>query len=52
MMRRNVVLPQPDGPSNTMNSPSGTVRLMPFDGGDLAKFLDDIPGQYRSHRTS
>src|SRR5579884_1366382 len=29
MMRRKVVLPQPEGPSRTMNSPSATVRLMP-----------------------
>src|SRR6185312_2122240 len=30
MMRRKVVFPQPDGPSKTMNSPSGTVSVMPF----------------------
>src|SRR5215470_14147879 len=29
MMRRNVVLPQPDGPSSTKNSPSRTAKLMP-----------------------
>src|SRR5262245_15994842 len=39
MMRRNVVLPQPDGPSNTMNSPSGTVRLMPLTAGTSPNFL-------------
>src|ERR1041385_7178282 len=30
MTRRNVVLPQPEGPSKTMNSPFGTSRLMPL----------------------
>src|SRR5579862_9666284 len=39
MMRRNVVLPQPDGPSSTMNSPFGTVRLMPFTAGTSPNFL-------------
>src|SRR5690242_20420957 len=39
MMRRNVVLPQPEGPSSTMNSPSGTVRLMPFTAGTSSNFL-------------
>src|SRR5262249_5587623 len=29
MMRKSVVLPHPDGPSSTMNSPSRAVRLMP-----------------------
>src|SRR5215470_3638102 len=39
MMRRNVVLPQPDGPSSTMNSPSGTARLMPLTAGTSPNFL-------------
>src|ERR1700684_933538 len=39
IMRRNVVLPQPDGPSSTMNSPSGTVRLMPFTAETSPNFL-------------
>src|SRR6185295_3365409 len=39
MMRRYVVLPQPDGPSSTMNSPSGTVRLMPSTAGTSPNFL-------------
>src|SRR5215831_301816 len=39
MMRRSVVLPQPDGPSSTMNSPSGTVREMPFTAGTSPHFL-------------
>src|SRR3954467_12106335 len=39
MMRRNVVLPQPDGPSSTMNSPSGTVRLMPSTAETSSNFL-------------
>src|SRR6185437_195024 len=30
MMRRKVVLPQPEGPSSTMNSPSETDRLIPL----------------------
>src|SRR5690349_8621663 len=29
MIRRNVVLPQPDGPGSTKNSPSCTARQMP-----------------------
>src|SRR6516162_9490277 len=28
-MRRNVVLPQPDGPTRAMNSPRSTARSMP-----------------------
>src|SRR5712691_5293944 len=39
MMRRNVVLPQPDGPSSTRNSPSRTVRLMPPTATTSPKFL-------------
>lgn len=44
MIRKSVVLPQPDGPSSTMNSPSGTVRLIPLTAGtsppnDLTMFL-------------
>src|SRR6185312_4676525 len=39
MMRRNVVLPQPDGPSSTMNSPSGTVSEMPLTAGTSPNFL-------------
>src|SRR6476661_9999142 len=39
MMRKNVVLPQPEGPSSTMNSPSGTVRLMPLTAGTSPNFL-------------
>src|SRR5262249_8591448 len=39
MMRRNVVLPQPDGPSSTMNWPSGTVRLMPLTAETSPNFL-------------
>src|SRR5689334_469994 len=39
MMRRYVVLPQPEGPSSTMNSPSGTDRLMPFTAGTSSNFL-------------
>jgi hypothetical protein len=30
MIRSNVVLPHPDGPSSTMNSPSRASRLMPL----------------------
>src|SRR5215471_15161238 len=30
MMRRKVVLPQPEGPSKTMNSLLGTSKLMPL----------------------
>ena len=29
IIRSNVVLPQPDGPTSTMNSPSLIVRLIP-----------------------
>ena len=29
-MRSVVVLPQPDGPSSTMNSPSSMARSIPF----------------------
>src|SRR5689334_9762553 len=39
MMRRKVVLPQPDGPSSTMNSPSGTVSEMPLTAGTSPNFL-------------
>src|ERR1041384_4002675 len=39
MMRRNVVLPQPDGPSKTMNSPFGTSRLIPLTAGTSPNFL-------------
>src|SRR5690349_11183646 len=39
MMRRNVVLPQPEGPSSTMNSPSGTLSEMPSTAGTSANFL-------------
>src|SRR5215467_10311309 len=39
MTRRNVVLPQPDGPSSTMNWPSGTVRLMPLTAETSPNFL-------------
>src|SRR6185503_13504411 len=39
IMRRKVVLPQPDGPSSTMNSPSGTARLMPSTAGTSPNFL-------------
>src|SRR6185503_11410809 len=39
MMRRNVVLPQPEGPSNTMNSPSGTASEMPLTAGTSPNFL-------------
>ncbi len=30
MVRSRVDLPQPDGPTKTQNSPSGTVRSMPL----------------------
>src|SRR6185437_3257500 len=39
MMRRYVVLPQPDGPSSTMNSPFGTSKLMPLTAGTSPNFL-------------
>src|SRR6478609_9682248 len=39
MMRRKVVLPQPDGPSSTMNSPSGTVSEMPLTAGTSPNIL-------------
>ena len=39
IMRKNVVLPQPDGPSSTMNSPSGTVSEMPLTAGTSPNFL-------------
>src|SRR5689334_23785587 len=39
MMRRNVVLPQPEGPSKTMNSPFGTSKLMPFTAGTSPNFF-------------
>src|SRR6185312_8777764 len=39
MIRRNVVLPQPEGPSSTMNSPSGTVSEMPLTAGTSPNFL-------------
>src|SRR6185312_9451221 len=39
MMRRNVVLPQPEGPSKTMNSPFGTSKLMPLTAGTSPNFL-------------
>ncbi len=29
-MRKVVVLPQPEGPSSTTNSPSSTARSIPF----------------------
>src|SRR6266481_3162124 len=35
MILRKVVLPQPDGPSSTRNSPSRTDRLMPSTAGRL-----------------
>src|SRR6185437_10313643 len=39
MMRRNVVLPQPEGPSSTMNSPSGMVSEIPLTAGTSPNFL-------------
>src|SRR6185437_14641060 len=39
MMRRNVVLPQPEGPSKTMNSPSGTSKVMPLTAGNAPNLL-------------
>src|SRR5689334_3126496 len=39
MMRRNVVLPQPEGPSSTMNSPFGTLSEMPLTAGTSPNFL-------------
>ncbi len=39
MQRSVVVLPQPLGPSSTMNSPSAISRLMPFTAGTLPYFL-------------
>src|ERR1051326_2085716 len=39
MMRRHVVLPQPDGSASTMNSPSGTVSEMPLTAGTSPNFL-------------
>src|ERR1700761_2548982 len=39
IMRRNVVLPQPEGPSKTMNSPFGTLSEMPFTAGTSPNFL-------------
>src|SRR5262249_22662590 len=39
MMRRKVVLPQPEGPSKTMNSPLGTSKLMPLMAGTSPNFL-------------
>src|SRR5215475_4520980 len=39
MMRKKVVLPQPDGPSKTMNSPSGTVSVIPLTADTSPNFL-------------
>ena len=49
MMRRNVVLPQPDGPEQHHELAVRHRQRDAVDGGDLAEFLDDVPGQYRSH---
>ena len=40
-MRMSVDLPAPFGPSRPKISPSSTVKLTPFDGGEVAELLDD-----------
>ena len=35
-MRRMVLLPEPEGPTSTRNSPSPTVKSRPIDGADAA----------------
>ena len=48
-MRKVVVLPQPDGPSMTKNSPSRMVKLESVDGGEVAEVLLQIPDLDFSH---
>ena len=40
-MRSEVVLPQPDGPTRTMNSPSWISQVEVVDGDDLPELLPD-----------
>ena len=39
IMRSSVVLPQPDGPTSTTNSPSSIARSTPCSTGTMPKFL-------------
>ena len=41
-MRRNVVLPQPDGPTSAMNSPRSTARSMPRSASDRRTIYAEI----------
>ena len=42
IMRSVVVLPHPDGPTRTMNSPSPMARSMPRTAGTSPKFLERL----------
>ena len=50
IIRRLVVLPQPDGPTSTMNSPSPISRLRSSTGGHVAVFLGDVIERHGRHR--
>ena len=41
-MRSSVVLPQPDGPSSTRNSPSARGQIDAIDGGDAIEALAQV----------
>ena len=52
MMRMVVVLPQPDGPTKTMNSPFGSVEREVLDGDDIAEALPNVTQLDPRHPTS
>ena len=49
-MRSVVVLPQPDGPSMTKNSPSSTVKVESCDRDEVGELLSQILDADLGHR--
>ena len=52
MMVSSVDLPQPDGPTSTMNSPLSISRSMPFSTSDRAEALRQVADGQRRHVSS
>ena len=52
MMRIVVVLPQPDGPTNTMNSPSAAVEREVLDRDDVAEAFPNLTELNSCHSNS